>query len=450
MAQDKPNQPDESQPQIHSMDSQEKSTGQEENNRQNELDPQVGPNRTDILGRQLKPALAFIFLMGIVSMFSDMTHEGAKSIYGVYLSLAGASAAAIGFATGFGEFVGYAFRLVAGYITDRKKNYWFMTILGYLFNMAAIPALALIPENGWVLACGLIIIERMGKAIRYPAKNTLVSFAAAQVGHGKSFAIQEFLDQLGAFLGPVILFITLYLSKNNGVNTFADYALCFAILGIPALFTMVALLIARSKFPTPESFDVSPEKSSGKGLRTTFIIYMAAASLLALGFADFPLITLHVYRQQLVASEVLPLLYSGAMLADALAALFFGWLFDKWGIRVLMISTAISATFAVFIFSANALYAAMIGIIMWGIGMGAQESILKSVVSTIVPKESRATGFGVFETAFGISWFLGSWLMGALYDIAPLYLVVFSVTMQLLAIPMFHFTWTWFQRESAA
>ncbi|MEQ8201708.1 MAG: MFS transporter [Syntrophomonadaceae bacterium] len=400
------------------------------------------------LNQQIKPALAFIFLMGIVSMFSDMTHEGAKSIYGVYLSLAGASAAAIGFASGFGECVGYAFRLVAGYITDRKKNYWFMTILGYLFNMAAIPALALVPENGWVLACALIIIERMGKAIRYPAKNTLVSFAATQVGHGKSFAIQEFLDQLGAFLGPVILFITLYL--NKGENTFADYALCFAILGIPALLTMVALLLAKSKFPTPESFDTGPEDGGGKRLRTTFIIYMAAASLLALGFADFPLITMHVFRQQLVASDLLPLLYSGAMLADALAALLFGWLFDKWGIRVLMISTAISATFAVFIFSANALYAAIIGIIMWGIGMGAQESVLKSVVSTIVPKDSRATGFGVFETAFGICWFLGSWLMGALYDIAPLWLVVFSVTMQLLAIPMFYLTWTWYRRESVA
>ncbi len=450
MEQGQSNQPDESKPQIHNVDQQEKPTEQEETNRHNELDQQNGSNQTGRLNLQLKPALAFIFLMGIVSMFSDMTHEGAKSIYGVYLSLAGASAAAIGFATGFGEFVGYAFRLVAGYITDRTKNYWFMTILGYLFNMAAIPALALIPENGWVLACGLIIIERMGKAIRYPAKNTLVSFAATQVGHGKSFAIQEFLDQLGAFLGPIILFITLYLSKNNGENTFADYALCFAILGIPALLTMIALLIARSKFPTPESFDVAPEKSSSKKLRTTFIIYMAAASLLALGFADFPLITMHVYRQQLVASDLLPLLYSGAMLADALAALLFGWLFDKWGLRVLMISTAISATFAVFIFTADALSAVMVGIIMWGIGMGAQESILKSVVSSIVPKDSRATGFGVFETAFGISWFLGSWLMGALYDIAPLWLVVFSVTMQLLAIPMFYLTWTWFQRESAA
>ncbi len=398
------------------------------------------------LNPKMKPALAFIVLMGIVSMFSDMTHEGAKSIYGVYLSLAGASAATIGFASGFGEFVGYSFRLVAGFIADRKKNYWTMTIIGYIFNMGAIPALALIPENGWIYATALIILERMGKAIRHPAKNTLVSFAAAQVGHGKSFAIQEFLDQLGAFIGPVILFVTLYLHK--GEDTFSTYALCFAILGIPAVLTMITLLIARNQYPAPETFDVCETPPSQKHFRQSFIIYLVGICLLALGFADFPLITMHVFRQQLVPSDTLPLLYAGAMLADAFAALFFGWWFDKWGMRVLMVSTAISALFAVFVFSFNALYAVIIGIIMWGIGMGAQETILKSVVSVIVPKESKASGFGVFQTAFGIFWFLGSWLMGALYDIAPNWLVVFSVAVQLAAIPIFYMTWRSFNREA--
>lgn len=394
----------------------------------------------------IKPALAFIFLMGIVSMFSDMTHEGARSIYGVYLSLAGATATTIGFVTGFGELVGYSFRLFAGIITDRKKNYWTMTIIGYFLNMVAIPALALIPENGWIYACVLIVIERMGKAIRNPAKNTLVSFAASQIGQGKGFAIQEFLDQLGAFLGPVILFVVLYLSK--GENKFSTYAVCFAILGIPAVLTMLTLLLAKRKFPEPGSFDISTEQSSSKALKMSFILYMAATSLLALGFADFPLITMHVFRLELVPSDTLPLLYAGAMIADAFAALLFGWLYDHWGIRVLIISTAISALFSVFVFSFNTLNAAIIGIVMWGVGMGAQESILKSAVSTIVPKQSRSTGFGIFETAFGIFWFLGSWLMGALYDIAPNWLVVFSVCTQLAAIPVFYITWRSIKSET--
>lgn len=387
----------------------------------------------------IKPALAFIIIMGIVSMFSDMTHEGAKSIYGSYLFLAGASAATIGFVSGLGELVGYSFRLLAGLITDRKKNYWTMTIIGYMFNMLAIPALALISKDGWIFACILIVLERMGKAIRYPAKNTLVSFAASEVGAGKSFALQEFLDQLGAFLGPVILFFVMLIKK--GGDEFSTYSICFAILGIPAILTLFALFTAKKKFPHPENFEKQTLAADNKKFNISFVFYMVSICLLALGFADYPLISMHIYRQGLIPADTLPLLYSAAMLADAFAALFFGWLYDKIGLRVLMISSLISAMFSIFIFNFNSLPAAITGVILWGIGMGAQESILKSAVTSIVPKEKRSTGFGIFETAFGIFWFLGSWLMGILYDLSLNSLVIFSVTMQLIAIIFFYITW---------
>lgn len=397
-------------------------------------------------GKSMKPAMLFILMMGIVSLFSDMTHEGARSIYGAYLSFLGASAATIGFVTGLGELFGYSFRLLAGFVTDRLKNYWTMTFIGYAINMLAIPALALVSPNGWILACALIVFERMGKAIRYPAKNTLVSFAATQVGEGKSFAIQEFLDQLGAFLGPVILFVVMYF--RQGGDQYTTYVVCFAALGLPAAFTLLSLFIARQKFPQPEKMDVSVNQGGKLIMRKSFLIYMVAISFLAFGFADFPLITMHIARQNLVPTASLPLLYAGAMIADAFAALLFGWLYDKKGIRILMLSSALSATFTIFIFLLGSLPAVIIGIILWGIGMGAQESILKSAVTTLVPRDNRSSGFGVFETSFGICWFLGSWLMGSLYDKAPVWLVVFSVCMQLTAIPFIYLTWQHQQSES--
>lgn len=394
--------------------------------------------------KPIRPALLFILIMGIVSLFSDMTHEGARSIYGAYLNFLGASATTIGFVSGLGELFGYSFRLAAGFITDRLKNYWTMTFIGYAFNMLAIPALALVSENGWILACALIVLERMGKAIRHPAKNTLVSFAATQVGEGKSFAIQEFLDQIGAFLGPVILFVVMTLKQGESLSA---YALGFAVLGVPALLTLLSLAFARAKFPQPEKLDVSVHPEGRLLIRPSFIIFMVSIGLLAFGFADFPLITMHLARQQLVPSSVLPLIYAGAMLADAVAALFFGWLYDKKGIRVLMLSSLLSASFTIFIFMLNALPFAIIGVILWGIGMGAQESILKAAVTSLVPRNRRSTGFGVFETAFGICWFLGSWLMGALYDWAPVWLVIFSVATQLAAVPFFYLTWRRQQQE---
>ncbi|HHV31660.1 MAG TPA: MFS transporter [Clostridiales bacterium] len=382
--------------------------------------------------KKLSGAMAFIVLMGIVSLFSDMTHEGARSILGEYLNLAGASAATIGFVSGIGELCGYSLRLLSGFIADKTKKYWKLVIAGYALQVLAIPALALIPENGWVAACGLVILERIGKAVKKPAKNTLVSFAASEVGTGKGFAYQEFLDQLGAFLGPVILFIIAAI-KGTG-NLFSTYRICFAVLGIPALITIILVVFSKVKYPNPEVFEKTIKEKTEFRFKKSFVFYMIAICLFAFGFVDFTLITLHAAKMQAFPDATLSLLYAAAMAADAFAALFFGWLFDRIGLKSLIISTFFSAFFSCFVFTTGSPWMIGIGIILWGIGMGAQESIMKAAVSKIIPKSMRSTSFGIFETGFGIAWFLGSWLLGALYDIKPGLLVVVSVIVQILAV----------------
>lgn len=376
--------------------------------------------------------MAFILLMGVVSLFSDMTHEGARSVLGEYLNLAGASAATIGFVSGAGELCGYSLRLLSGFVADKTKKYWTLVIAGYALQVLAIPALALLPENGWALACGLVILERIGKAIKKPAKNTLVSFAAAETGTGKGFARLEFLDQLGAFAGPVMLF---FIARIKGTeDLFSTYRTCFAFLGIPALITIGLVLYAKKRYPDPEIFDKTPEEKTEFRFKRSFLLYMAAICLFAFGFADFTLITLHAAKTGAFSEQSLSLLYAGAMAVDAFAALFFGWLFDKAGLKALILSTFLSAFFPVFIFLSGDALTMGIGIALWGIGMGAQESIMKAAVSKIVPRAMRSTGFGIFETGFGVAWFLGSWLLGALYDMAPAALVAVSVSAQALAI----------------
>ena len=185
-------------------------------------------------------ALSFIFIMGIVSLFSDMTHEGARSVIGPFLSLTGASASTIGFVSGLGELCGYSLRLISGPLADRSGKYWTLVIVGYTLQVLAVPLLALVPENGWVVASALIIMERSAKALKKPAKNSLVSFASSEVGIGKGFAYMEVLDQLGAFLGPVIIFLMSYFAKGD--SEIGTYHKAFAILIIPALIT-IALVI---------------------------------------------------------------------------------------------------------------------------------------------------------------------------------------------------------------
>ncbi|MCI5722162.1 MAG: MFS transporter [Firmicutes bacterium] len=382
--------------------------------------------------KTISGAMAFITLMGIVSLFSDMTHEGARSILGEYLNLTGASAATIGFVSGIGELCGYSLRLLSGFIADKTKKYWTLVIVGYAMQVLAIPALALVPENGWFFACGLVIMERIGKAVKKPAKNTLISFAASEIGTGKGFAYQEFLDQLGAFLGPVILFV-IALIKGTG-SLFSTYRICFAVLGIPAFITIALVVFSKVKYPDPEVFEKTVEENEEFRFRKSFVFYMIAICLFAFGFADFTLITLHAAKTAAFPTSALSLLYAAAMAVDAFAALFFGWLFDKIGIKALVISTLCSTSFSAFVFLTGNPWMIGLGIIMWGVGMGAQESIMKAAVSRIIPKSMRSTGFGIFETGFGIAWFFGSWMLGALYDINPLWMVIISVAAQLAAI----------------
>jgi len=385
-----------------------------------------------------RTALTFIVLMGVVSLFSDMTHEGASSILGAFLSLAGASAAAIGFFSGLGELIGYGLRLATGVIADKTHKYWPMTIIGYTVDVCAIPLLALVPHGGWILACGLMTVERLGKAIKKPAKDTLLSFAANQAGPGKSFAIQEFLDQIGAVLGPVLLFVVLLLQR--GADEFTAYRVAFAVLAVPAAVAIGLLVLARTRFPNPENFEPEPATHQSLRLHRPFILYIVGISLCAVGFIDFPLITMHLSKLSLVPVDTLPLIYAGAMLVDAFAALIFGWMFDKIGMVAVMASTLLAAPFAAFVFGRPSLALIIVGVAMWGVGMGAQESILKAVVSTIVPKGSRSTGFGVFWTVWGVTWFLGSWLLGFLYDADRTLMIAISVGAQVAALPFFWLT----------
>ena len=298
--------------------------------------------------RRMSAAMTFIVLFGVVSLFSDMTHESANSIRGAFLSLAGASAAVIGFVSGLGELVGYGLRYVFGRLTDRTRRYWPMVLFGYALDVVAVPALALVGRHGWALACALLIGQRLGKAIKKPAKDTVMSFAASQEGVGKSFAIQELLDQIGAVLGPLLLYLIMLIQHRD--DTFSDYRTCFAFLAIPGAITLLLLWLTYKRFPHPENFEPEPKEYVPFRVSKRFVVYIVGISLFAFGFADYSLIVMHFSRQHLFTAAVLPLLYALAMLTDAASAFVFGWLFDRHARLSLVVSTLVAAPFAVFAF----------------------------------------------------------------------------------------------------
>lgn len=255
------------------------------------------------------------------------------------------------------------------------------------------------------------------------------------------------MDQLGAFIGPLLLYAVMLYKHGDEYDV---YNAAFAFLALPAVCTIAFLLFAKSRFPNPEAFEpeAKAEKKDSFVGKKSFYLYLAGISCFAFGFVDFPLVTMHLAKNNLFDDSTLPLLYSGAMLVDAVAALFFGWLFDKMRTKALVISTAISAFFACFAFGMTSPGMIMLGIALWGVGMGAQESIMKAAVATMTSKEHRASSYGAFEFFFGLAWFLGSWLLGAVYDYSLNIFIIVSVAAQLIALPCYLLSERSFAREN--
>jgi MFS family permease len=372
-----------------------------------------------------KPAMRFIVLLGIVSLLADVTYESARSLAGPYLAILGATGAVVGITSGLGELLGYGLRLLSGFLSDKTRRYWTFTILGYIVNLFAVPLLAL--AGHWPLAAALMITERIGKSIRTPARDVMLSHAAATVGRGWGFAIHEAMDQIGAMAGPVIVMLVLAI---NG-----SYRYAFVVLAIPAGLAITVLLIARFIYPHPQKLEAETPKHSDGKFPAVFWLYIIAVGLVAAGFADFPLIAYHIKQRSIFADKWIPLLYAFAMGIDGLAALLFGKWYDKAGMLSLAGAVVLSAFFALFAFASGAVLI-IAGVTLWGIGMGAQESIIRAVVADIVPTQKRGTGYGIFNAGYGICWFAGSALMGILYDISLPALIAFSVLAQLASLPL--------------
>src|SRR6266568_652940 len=311
-------------------------------------------------------AILFIVFLGVVSLFGDMTYEGARSITGPYLGLLGVTATTIGIVAGFGELMGYGARRVSGYLGDRTGRYWAVTIAGYLLNLFAVPLLAL--AGAWQLAVVLIIAERMGRGIRSPVRDAMLSHAASRTGLGWGFGLHQALDQLGAVAGPLVVSGVLFVGSG--------YQAAFGWLLIPAVLSIAVLLAARYLFPRPHDFELAPPPLEGEGLAPIFWVYIVAVAFIA------------------------------------------------------------SAAAAPLVFLGN-LPLAIIGMACWGLGTGAQDSVMRATISRLAPQQRRATAFGIMNAVYGVAWFAGSVLLGVLYDLSLVAVVLTSALLQAAALPIF-------------
>lgn len=379
-----------------------------------------------MLEKTRSTALKFVVLIGIVSFFADFTYEGARSVTGPYLAVLGATGLLVGLIAGLGELLGYGLRLVSGPLSERSGKFWPITLFGYVVQMSAVPLLAVAPN--WQIAGLLIILERVGKAIRNPPRDVMLSHAARQIGYGFGFGLHEALDQFGALFGPLVVAFVL---AGRG-----SYRTAFAVLLVPAVVTLSLLVVVRFLYSKPEDMEVTVPNIKRLGLPRIFWIYLAGAGLVAAGFADFPLIAFHFEKAMVIPKIWVPVFYSVAMAVSGAGSLVFGRAFDRAGFWVLIPLTLVATASTPLVFLGTFL-PALIGSALWGLGMGVHESIIPAAVATIVPQQRRASAYGIFTGGYGVFWFIGSLIIGKLYDVSLTALIIFSVMAQLAAIPVF-------------
>jgi MFS family permease len=376
--------------------------------------------------RGSSPALKFVLMVGIMSFFADFTYEGSRSITGPFLGMLGAGAFTISVISGAGEFIGYNIRLFSGRGADRTGRYWPITIGGYVLQMSVVPLLAL--AGNWQVAALLIIAERIGKGIRNPPRDAMLSHAAKDIGYGWAFGVHEALDQFGALFGPLLIALILVVDHH-------DYKAAFAVLAVPAVIMLSLLAVARLLYPRPQELASAPAQVSTSGLPRVFWIYVAGAALAGAGFADFPLIAYHFQHAGTVSATLTPVFYAVAMAVSGAGSLVVGRVFDRAGIGVLVPLIVVAAAYAPLAFLGG-FWAVLVGVSLWGLGMGVQESLIPAAVAPMVSPDRRAFAYGLFTGIYGTAWVLGSIVIGVLVTVSPVGLVVFCVASELAAIPL--------------
>ncbi|MGD9621293.1 MAG: MFS transporter [Mycolicibacterium sp.] len=377
-------------------------------------------------------AWRFVTTFGVISLLADIVYEGARSITGPLLASLGATAVVVGIVTGIGEAAALLLRVVTGPLTDRTGRFWAWAIAGYFLTVITVPFLGVVGVL-WVAAL-LVIAERVGKAVRSPAKDTLLSHATAVTGRGRGFAVHEAMDQVGAVAGPLAVAVMLLGFGGNFGPT-------LALLAVPGVGVLVLLFWLRARVPEPARYEVhvvtAGKSPSSQGLLrslpASFWKYSGFSAATMVGFTTFGVLSFHQVERGIVSVAMVPIIYAAAMVADAVAALITGWSYDRAGAAVLGALPVLSGLVPVLAF-ADHIVPVIAGALVWGAAVGIQESTLRAVVADLVEPPRRATAYGVYAAVIGTAAAVGGALTGLLYSYSVPLLIAVVIGVQLAAL----------------
>lgn len=370
----------------------------------------------------MRKVYTVFIMLGLVSLFADITYEGARSISGAYIKVLEGTSLVAG-AIVIGEFLGYIMRFLSGVAADRlrsSKVLWAFTISGYLINLLAVPSLAF--AGRWELALALLFMERIGKGLRTPCRDVILSEVMEGLGRGKGFGLHEVMDQLGAFTGPII--VTLAITGSGG-----SYSKAFLVLSIPAIASMASLSIAATMYPRIRSISVE-RPVMGWGFGREFKLFSIALSLMTAGYLPWSIVSYHLKVTQTVGDPEIAMLYALAMAVDAIIAFPTGYLYDRMGVRSLIATPIAAALIPLALLNGSRIYVYSAAV-LWGVVMGVYETSMRAAIPDLVHESKRALAYGVYGLIYGASWMLGGLIIGAIHELNPLYLTMYTAILEM-------------------
>lgn len=381
----------------------------------------------NILQKIKMPAFQFVFMIGIVNLFAEMTYEGGAAMNGQFMGVLGASAFTVSLVAGMGEFFGFIIRTVSGYLGDKIAKPWLIAFIGYSLNLFALPLMVFVDH--WQVAAALIFAERIGRAIRKPTIESMLSYTTKKLGSGWVYALNTALSDIGATISPLLMALILFHKT--------DYQIAYAFLFISSICALIILSLTRRKFSNPTELEKGGAPTATlKKFTPPYWLYMLAGAFFASGLMSYELVAFHLAKTHLIKISWIPLFLALSTFSSIIASLILGTFYDRIGLKIVLIGIFISACFSPIVFLGG-FWGALVGMCVWGLAYAIQDSSLKAIIVNLLPAGKRGLGFGLFYTGYGTGWLLGSVTMGLLYDYSRNIMIIYAVIMQLISLPIF-------------
>lgn len=346
-----------------------------------------------------------VFFTGLTSFFTDTSTKMVYSVMPLFLLSMGASKTSISLIEGIAESTSSLFKAFSGYWSDRIGKNKPLMIIGYGVTALVTPLYALVRIPVQVLF--LRFFERIGKGLRAAPRDSLISASVPANEIGRNFGFHKAMDNSGAIFGPLMAFALIYFFPLN-------FHMIFLLSTIPAIFGVITIVLFIKEAKTNQPCAV--QKFEIRQLPKRFYFFLGIIFVFTLGNSADALLLVKTAETGINKSYI-PFVYMIFNMVAVILALPLGRISDKIGREKLIIAGFVIYAIAYYLFGKyNSIHVFIFLFMLYGLYSALTDSSQKALVSDIVSKNLKGTGFGLYHAVLGIALLPASLIAGLLYD----------------------------------